>query len=195
MVLLPSPATGSLLRPFPAARGLDHTNMATFEPPPVPTRVCPVVGPAWGRPAPERSVCLTAAAGGPAAVLLGHFPGGKRHGFSPGLAVLTLRGAHPRLGRAPCFGPPLLWGWSLWAGRGGRGPRPEAGSVAEAAWGWCLWRCPWGPRTAPEHVALSRGGQCWCRGDPGERLPAVGCPRLPRGASRTLVSDLGRGHP
>lgn len=194
MVLLPSPATGSLLRPFPAARGLDHTNMATFEPPPVPTRVCPVVGPAWGRPAPERSVCLTAAAGGPAAVLLGHFPGGKRHGFSPGLAVLTLRGAHPASAGLPALVPRCCGGGAC--GRAGvagaRGPRL-------ALWpkpcGAGVWRCPWGPRTAPEHVALSRGGQCWCRGDPGERLPAVGCPRLPRGASRTLVSDLGRGHP
>lgn len=52
MVLLPSPATGSLLRPLRRLWGLEHTNMATFDPPPVPTRSLPHRGPSRGAPRP-----------------------------------------------------------------------------------------------------------------------------------------------
>lgn len=142
------------------------------------------MGPAWGRPTPERSVCLTAAAGGPAATLLfvtvrfGQqsctFPVGSGMDFSPGLAVLTVReGTHPCLGPGSLLEPPVRRATAAvprCCGGGACGSfrehelLPGAGrggrGLRPALWpkpllGRCLWRCPWGPCTAPEQVALS----------------------------------------
>lgn len=190
MVLLPSPATGSLCGRCGGSGGWNIPTWLPLTHHLFQLGVCPIVGPAGGRPAPERSVCLTAAAGQPRCyppvchrsvwTTKLHFAGGKRHDFSPGLAVLVVgEGTPPCLGPGSLLEPPR---------RDGPLPRSPAAVGVELAarplpgqqgWpgpllGWRPWRRPWGLCTALEQVALSCRRAVLVQGRSGERRPAVG---------------------